>query len=373
MISGVEVVSFVLGVLLVWLVMWDLFQTIVLPRPSPGWFRIGRWLIRPAWRVFRTIGVGRNGKRHDQLLGFFAPAATILLLAVWLGLLMLGYGLILFALRDEVSPSPTNLGQAVYFAASSILTLGYGDIVATEPLARFVVVVSAATGLGVVALAVTYLFSLYGSYQRREVAVVTLQSLAGAPPSAVTLLVNCRLLGLEGRLPDLFLEWQRWAAEVLDTHVAYPLLGYFRSSHDNLTWIGALGSMLDAASLILTTVEGLPRGEVELFRRVGSHLVEDISNLGFRASPHVHAADSAGASSLDGTDKEELDKAAFLTACDRLAEAGYRLAPRREAWHAFQAIREPYAERLEGMAVFWAARSTSWLGTSETPRSAVHR
>ena len=107
-----------------------------------------------------------------------------------------------------------------------------------------------------------------------------LQVTAGAPPSAVALLETYAQLGLVGRLPDLFREWQQWAAEVLDSHVAYPLLGYFRSSHDNLSWISALGTVLDASSLVLTTIEGLPRGDAKLFKRMGTHLVEDISNLG---------------------------------------------------------------------------------------------
>ena len=111
---------------------------------------------------------------------------------------------------------------------------------------------------------------------------MTLQAAAGAPPSAVALLETYAQLGLVDRLPELFVDWQRWAVEVLDSHVAYPLLGYFRSSHDNLSWISALGTILDAASLVLTTIEGMPRGEAKLFKRVGTHLVEDIYNLGFR-------------------------------------------------------------------------------------------
>ena len=115
------------------------------------------------------------GGTRDRLLGLFAPAATILLLVAWLSGLILGYGLILFALRAELQPAPWDLGTTLYFAASSILTLGFGDIVAVGALARIVVVAAAASGLGIVALVVTFLFSLFGSYQRREVSVVTHQ------------------------------------------------------------------------------------------------------------------------------------------------------------------------------------------------------
>jgi hypothetical protein len=362
MIAAMEAICLVLGVLLVALVYWDLFQSIVVPRPTPGWFRIGRYVVRTSWRAVRAIGNGRGGRRHETMLGMFAPAATAMLLAVWLAALILGFGLIGFGLRDQLRPVPEDLGTALYFAATTVLTLG-GDIAAAGPLARVVVVLAAASGLGVVALVVTFLFSLYGSYQRREIQVVRLQGAAGAPPSAVALLETYARLGLAGRLPALFAAWESWAAEVLDSHVAYPLLGFFRSSHDNLSWISSLGTVLDAASLVLTTIEGVPTGEAELFRRAGSHLAEDISNLGYRADP---------AGGRDRNEEPGVDRAAFDAACDRLVDAGYNLAPRDRAWPAFETARAEYAPRLEAMATYWATASTSWLGTNEALRSPAH-
>ena len=351
-----ELFELAVGLLILALVFWDVFQTIVVPRPTPGRFRLSRYLVRGAWRVARGTAGPEVGGTRDQLLGLFAPAATILLLAAWLSGLILGYGLILFALRGELHPDPQDLGTALYFAASSILTLGFGDIVAVGALARIVVVAAAASGLGIVALVVTFLFSLFGSYQRREVSVVTLEATAGVPPSAVVLLESLARLALVTRLPEFFGEWERWAAEVLDSHVAYPLLGYFRSSHDNLSWISALGTVLDAASLVLTTIRDLPRGDAELVKRVGSHLVEDITNLGFRS------AGSVG-----------IDRPAFDTVYARLAGAGYQLVPADEAWEAFSAARATYAPGLEAMATYWAVPSTSWFGGSDPLRSPTHQ
>ncbi len=351
-----EMVALVLGVGLLALVFWDLFQTIIVPRPTPGAFRIGRYFVRGSWRIVRALGRGGRTGSRETLLGLFAPAATVALLAVWLVAMVLGYGLVLFALRGELQPVPSNLGTTIYFAASSILTLGFGDIVATGDAARLVVVTAAVGGLGAVALGVTFLFSLYGSYQRREVSVVALQAVAGAPPSAVTLLETYSRLDMVGRLPDLFVEWQRWSAEVLDSHVAYPLLGFFRSSHDNLSWLSALGTVLDTASLVMTTITGVPRGEAELAKRMGAHLVEDMSNLGFR----------------DGQ-TDAIDREAFDAACSRLAAAGYALDAGDAAWAAFQAKRATYAPRLESMAAYWATPATSWLGARGTLRSPAHR
>ena len=351
-----DAAAILLGAFLLALALWDLFQTVVVPRPTPGWFRIGRYLVRGGWRVLRSVPNGRPGGTHDRLLGLFAPAATVALLVAWLVALIVGFGLILYGLRDELSPPPPNLGAAVYFAATSVLTLGFGDIVANGGAARAVITIAAITGLGTVALVVTFLFSLYGSYQRREMRVVTLQASAGAPPSAVALLESYAHLELTDRLPGLFHDWQSWAAEVLDSHVAFPLLGFFRSSHDNLSWISALGTMLDASSLVLTTIEDIPRGDAKLFKRMGTHLVEDIANLGFhRGTP------------------TSLDRSAFDPACARLDEAGYRLVPGDVAWPAFEAARATYSTDLEGMAAYWATPATQWLGDPVGLRQPLHQ
>ena len=359
-----EPIAFLAGWLLVVLVVWDLFQTIVVPRPTPGRFRIGRYLVRGSWRFVRAIGHDRAGKTRDTLLGLFAPAMTFALLLAWLATMVLGYGLMLFALRDQLRPSPQDLGATVYLAASSVLTLGFSDTAAIGAAARAVVIVAAVSGLGVVALVVTFLFSLYGSYQRREVQVVTLQAAAGAPPSALTLLETYARLDLTARVPDLFAEWERWAAEVLDTHVAYPLLGFFRSSHDNLSWISALGAVLDAASLVLTTIERVPRGEAELFKRVGSHLVEDITNLGFRAGVAQRRDPAFGGAGLD--------RGAFEEARARLAAAGYTLARPDQAWPEFETSRAAYAGGLEAMAAYWATPTNSWLEPEAALTSPAH-
>jgi hypothetical protein len=327
-----EAVAFALGTFLLALTLWDLFETVVVPRPTPGWFRFGRYFVRGSWLGLRAIRDGRPSRSNDRLLGLFAPAATLGLLFAWLVGLIFGYGLILWALRDELRPTPDDLGSTVYFAATSVLTLGFGDIIADGTAARIVVTVAAISGLGSVALVVTFLFSLYGSYQRREVRVVALQAAAGAPPSAVALLESYALLDLVGRL-----------------------LGYFRSSHDNLSWISALGTVLDAASLVLTTIEELPRGEAKLFKRMGTHLVEDIYYLGFHTGEPTN-----------------LDRSAYDAACDRLEEAGYTLASRDDAWPAFEAARATYAPRLETMARYWATPATSWLGDPVTLRLPLH-
>ena len=345
-----------LGLACLILVFWDVFQTIVVPRPTPGVFRIARHLTRSTWRLWRfAFGGIRRPLVRERYLGIYAPALVLTLLGTWLLTLVLGYGLILLAFGDELRPQIHDLPTAAYFAGTSLLTLGFGDVVATGWPSRIVSLLAAATGLGVVALSITYLFSLFASFQRREVLVVSLSARAGAPASSIALLKTYSHLGIANELPALFAEWERWSAEVLDSHVAYPILAFFRSSHDNVSWINALGAVLDAAVLVRTTVRNVPRAQAELTKRVGAHFVEDLSNLvGIRA---------------DGSclDREDFDVAYSL-----LGQAGYELEESEEAWASFQNERSTYAARLEAMAGYWAVPGTRWLGEKASESSAVH-
>jgi hypothetical protein len=352
----IDALTGIAGLVLVGVALWDVFETIVVPRPTPGWLRIGRYVIRWTWRPYRNIVVRfKTGLARDSLLGLYAPGAAILLLAVWLAFIVVGYGLILFALRADLNPTPQTLGDAIYFAGSSILTIGFGDIVATSGIARLVVVIGAATGLGIVALVITFLFSLFGSYQRREVAVVTLSARAKAPPSAMLLLLTYARLDLVDELPALFREWEVWTAEVLDTHVSYPLLGYFRSSHDNVSWISSLGAVLDAASLVLTTVTNVPRGHAKITHRIGTHLVEDITNiLGLKG------------------DGSAVDRDEFAVVYAKLGKVGYELEPEDDAWHAFERERSSYAGRLLAMADYWATPAPVWVSRPSMGESLAH-
>jgi len=347
MIGAVEAGEGLIGVLFVGAVLWDVFQTVVVPRPSPGRFRIARNLTRFSWRIVRALALRMgSSRRRDGMTGAFAPFMVLLLLVAWVLTLLVGFGLIDFALRDEIAPPPASISEAVYAAGTALFTIGFGDYVPTGTLARIVSLVAAGSGLGIVALVVTYLFMLYGGFQRREVQVVTLDARAGAPASGVNLLETYSRLGLVAELPELFATWETWAAEVLDSHVAYPILNYFRSSHDNESWVGSCGAVLDAATLVLTTIEGVPRGHAEMFTAMGEHLVEDVGHL-------FHFENQPGA----GIARMEFEEARF-----RLAKAGYALADSDRAWPAFVARRGHYAARLKLLAAWILSPPSQWIG-----------
>jgi len=272
--------------------------------------------------------------------------AVILLLVVWVLGLMVGFGLMLDAIREQLHPVPAHLGTSFYFSAVSLLTIGYGDIVPVGLAARALALIEGATGLGVVAVVISLLFSLYASFQRREVLIITLDALAGAPPSGVVLLENSLQNDMLDHLAETFDEWKLWSSEVLESHLAYPILAYFRSSHDNESWISAIGAILDATVLVLTTVEEVPRGPAKLMYSVGAHLVEDLSWF-FKFS-HMHEV---------GIERFEFDQA-----CERLAEAGYTLTDPEMAWAKFSQLRAAYAIPLNEMARYWAIPPSLWIG-----------
>ena len=187
--------------------------------------------------------------------------------------------------------------------------------------------------------------------------MVLLQAKAGAPLSAVVLLENMARLELADHLPMFFGQWESWEVEVLDSHVAYPLLGYFRSSHDNLSWISALGTVLDTATLVLTTIEDVPRGQAQLVRDLGTHLVEDIYQS--RQSGRRRWRPSTGRRSTPSM--------------SGWVPRAIASSPRRRHGPPSPPPASAYADRLEAMAAFWVAPSVSWFGGSDPLRSPTHR
>ena len=345
----------VAGAVMVLAVLQDVFQTVVTPRPVAGRWRLGRYVPLGLWRPWRWLALRQGSVRtREGMLGSFGPLAVLASLFTWVALLVLGYGLLLDALRDEIRPPPPDLASSIYFAGTSLFTLGFGDFAGTAAPSRFLTLGAAATGLGVFAVVITFLFSLLGAFQRREVAVVTLEAAAGAPPSGVTLLETFGLTHMLGDLPPMFERWQRWAAEVLDSHLAYPVLGYFRSSHDNDSWVSSLGAVMDATTLVLTTIDrgatpGAPpglHGWAKMARAVGGHCIEDLV-LFF---------------DLDGDHYVGVELAEYREARARLERAGYALTPEAEGWEAFQRLRSEYAGRVNALAMHWASPPAQWIG-----------
>lgn len=345
----------VLGLALIVATLFDVFSTVIVPRPVRGG-RLSTLLYRWIWPLWRASGLRvTTANKRETLLGIFAPLMVIASLALWEALLMLGFGGIVYGLRDQIRPVPHTYGEAVYLAGSSLLTIGYGDLVARGGTARFFLLVSAVVGLGIVAVVITFLYSIFASFQRRETFVVGLDALAGAPPSAVHLLLKLQTLELAHRFEPLLAEARGWCSELLESHLAYPVLMYFRSSHANESWIATLGTLLDASTLAVTAIDGVPRGEAILFEQIGAHLTGDLADY-FSRTFKTDRAYGAQAGSPG------IERAEFEAALERLEAAGYRVLPANAAWPRFAEIRAQYAADLNVMARYWAIPPTQWIG-----------
>jgi hypothetical protein len=306
--------------------------------------------MRWAWRLWRQLGLRRGTvAQREAVLGVFAQVGLLLLLGFWVVGLVFGYALVLHALRGPLEPDGMSFWSVFYFAGDSLLTVGVGDIVPKGTAARMVMLATAASGPAVIGLVLSLLFSLYASFQRREALITTLDASAGAPPSGVRLLQTYTSLHMEDQLPALFRAWELWTAEVLDSHLAYPLLVFFRSTHDQESWISALGAVLDAATLAIAT-GAASAGSAQLMYDMGCHAVEDLSN--YFGLEHDHDA---------GVDRGEFDDA-----LQTLAAEGYLVKHPAEAWATFEELRAEYAGPLNALAANLVTPPALWVGDRST-------
>jgi hypothetical protein len=346
-VSAFRVAEFVLGVVILIAVYFDLFESVVLPRPAIRRYQLARFIVRPMWRAWRWVwSRGTRVERTEGRLAAFGPVALIVLFAIWGLSIIFGYSLLIDATDAEFRPHISDYVTAFYVSATTLVPLAYGDFVPEEGIARTLIFLESASGVGVAALAITLLFELYGSFRTREESVVALDSLAGAPPSAVQLLESSAEKGMDDVQKETFDEWRRWSAMVLESHLAYPLLIYFRSSHDNEAWLNSFGAVMDAAALIISSTDHESKGAARLMFTIGNHLVEDLTwVLRFKteADPII--------------EKEE-----YKAATARLQAAGYRVRDGDEAWEQFAKMRSKYASLLNQLAQLLSAPPAQWVG-----------
>jgi hypothetical protein len=352
--------SIAIGLIVIALSLSDVFQSVVMPRATGRSFRVSFYVWRVMWQLWPRAAwrlYSDDADRREDFLAVFAPFMLILLIALWIGLLIFGFGLVLWGLRDGVAPSHTSFGTMLYFAGSSLLTIGYGDVVARSALPRLASVLAALSGLSFLSILTAFLFAIFGSFQQRETFVVTVGARAGAPPSGVNLLAIAGYSRTHDDLSPLMIDAQRWAAAVMESHLAYPVLAFFRSSHDDQSWIGTLGTLLDASTLMMTTLQGVREGQARIFYNVGRHATRDLSRY-FRVGS---SEETVG-----------IERAEFDHACDRLEAAGYALNERGEAWTRFANLRAGYAGRLNALAHFFEIPPLQWIGDRSTIHVAPH-
>ena len=340
--------AFLVGLLLLFIVLQDAFEVMLLPRRVQRRLRFVRFYFRQTWRLFAALA--RNlpqGARRERLLSVYGPLSMVLLFGLWSVGLILACGLIEWALHVGTQ-TPLSLLESVYLSGVTFFTLGYGDLVPHTTPSRALAVAEAGMGLGFIAVVISYLPVLYQLFARREAHVILLDGRAGSPPTAGGMILRHARSGDIAHLNDVLREWEMWSAELLESHLSYPMLAFYRSQHDNQSWLAALACIMDTCALVLVGVEALPPLQARMtFTMARQVIVQMADAFGMKPEPY-----SGG---------ERLDVAGY-------AELGHMLEAANVSWSAgdepretLAALRATYEPLLAGLGTFLLVPLPGWL------------
>ena len=340
--------AFLVGPLVLLVVLQDAFEVMLLPRRVQRRLRFVRLYFRQTWRLFAAFA--RNlpeGARRESLLSVYGPLAMVLLFGIWSLGLILAFGLLEWALHVGTD-KPLGLLEAIYLSGVTFFTLGYGDLVPHTALARALAVGEAGIGLGFIAVVISYLPVLYQLFARREAHVILLDGRAGSPPTAGGMILRHARGGGLAQLDAVLSEWERWGAELLESQLSYPMLAFYRSQHDNQSWIAALACIMDTCALVLVGIEVLPPLQARMtFTMNRQVLVQMAEAFAMRPEPF-----SGG---------ERLDTAGYVALEQVLVAGDVGWSAGDASRETLAALRGTYEPLLAGLASFLLVPLPGWL------------
>jgi voltage-gated potassium channel Kch len=300
----------VVGLLLLAVILWDVFEVIILPRRVTRRVRLARMFYKLTWTPWRAVTSRmRRGAWRESLLSFYGPLSLLMLFAVWAVGLMFCFAILHFAAGSEVTlvgsaPAPSAFGSHssfwtdLYMSGTTFFTLGLGDVTPRTTLARVITVTEAGIGFGFLGLAISYLPVLYGAFSRREVNISLLDARAGSPPTAAEFLKRHTQPQSVEALAEYLRDWETWAAELMESHLSYPVLCYFRSQHNNESWLAALTTILDVSALLIAYGTGALRWQAKLTFAISRHAVVDLAQV-LKCPPRAPDVDRLPAAQLE--------------------------------------------------------------------------
>jgi hypothetical protein len=342
--------AFALGVAIFLIVIWDAFEAIILPRRVTRRFRLARVFYKFTWRNWRFVtGLIPSRKRREALLSFFGPLSLLVLVGVWAVGLVLAFGLMQYGAGSAVNMNGGQPGFAtdIYLSGTTFFTLGLGDVVPQTGLARVLVVTEAGFGFGFLAAVIGYLPFIYGSFSKREVNISLLDARAGTPPTAGELLRRHAYPGGGEALRLLFKDWEFWAAELMESHLSYPVLAFFRSQHDNQSWIAALTAILDSCALVKVAVPDSCQRQAELTFAIARHAAVDLSQV-FKMPPRALPHNRLPAENLKRIR-------------DMLAQHGLKMGNFSEMEERLADLRNMYEPYLFALAEYLSLSLPPWI------------
>jgi len=342
-------VAAIFAIVLLALVVIDVFETIVLPRRVAGRFRLTALFYRATWNPWAAIGRRvANKKKREAYLSIYGPLSLLVLLAFWTGVVIVSFALLRWSAAADVTAQGAKVSSAAETYISAISFVGIEEALPRDAWARALTVLEALSGFALLAMVIGYLPVLYQSFSRRESNITLLDARAGSPPSASELLRRFgHGDGAQG-LPELLRDWEHWAAELLESHVSYPVLGFFRSQHDNQSWLGSMTTILDVCAVILAGIEDISPFQAELTFAMARHAIVDLAKV-FNVPPKVRCHDRLP--------PDDLTRFRAL-----LAQSGVKLREGAEAEKRLAELRRMYDPYVEALSQRLLMDLPNWIG-----------
>jgi hypothetical protein len=278
----IRILAVILGIILFIAIIQDSFESIVLPRRVSRRFRLSRLFYLSTWALWSAIARKmRPGNRREFYLSYFGPLSLILLLIIWAGVLILAFGLIQWGLNLPMNPPEkvTSFGTYLYMSGTTFITLGLGDVTPLSGMGRFLAVAEAGGGFGFLALIIGYVPIIYQAFSRREINISLLDARAGSPSSATEMLRRHYRTQRIEELVQFMREWERWSAELLESHLSYPVLTYYRSQHERQSWLAALTTVLDTCVLLIVGFENISTPTIRNTFAIARHAAVDLAQV----------------------------------------------------------------------------------------------
>ena len=341
---------FLAGILVFLVVAWDACEAIILPRRVTRKFRLTRFYYLLTWRSWKFYArLISSRKAREAFLGFFGPISLLFLIGVWAIGLVISFGMMQYGAGSAVNLTgrTPSFYTDLYLSGTTFFTLGLGDVIPRSGLARLLVVAEAGFGFGFLAAVIGYLPFIYGAFGKRETNIALLDARAGTPPTAGELLLRHSYPTGSEALRDLLKDWEHWCAQLLESHLSYPVLAYFRSQHDNQSWIGSLTAILDTCALAIAGIEESCAKQAELTFAIARHAVVDLCQV-FSAAPR--------ALETDRLPPETLEKLR-----SKLAKHGTVLCATAEAEQKLLELRRMYEPYVHALASHLSQPLPPWI------------
>jgi hypothetical protein len=349
-----QAVAALFAVAVIAVVLWDAFEAIILPRRVSRRLRLTSAFYLMTWAPVAGLARRRPpSKKRERYLSYYGPLSLLLLLSVWAVGLILAFALLQWSAgaRLHTPEAGVDFRSYLYMSGVTFFTLGYGDLYPLDAAGRALAVVEAGMGFGFLAVVIGYLPVLYQAFSRREVSISMLDARAGTPPTALELLRRHARAGRSEGLSELLQDWERWAADLLESHLSYPVLCYYRSQHDNQSWLASLACVLDTCALVLVGIDGAHEWQARLTFAMARHAVVDISQI-FNTRPVAFESD-------------RLPAGEFARLRAALARSGLHLRDGEEADEKLRRLRHLYEPYVNGLACHLLIPLPPWLPAGE--------